>query len=155
MAIKKNFKHLLINKQWIKHFYGGLKNNTFKSFFFLNKPFVSVIESRLDLAIFRTNLLTNVLTIRSLIAHRKIKLNNKIVTRPSLQLKQGDIVNISTFGKFKINRFVPLYLETSYKLRTFTFLKVLEENLKFFLLFIFKDLHFYKTYNYFISHKKS
>jgi ribosomal protein S4 len=153
--LKRIFKEKIINKQWIKHTYGGFTNKLFKLLFLKNKPVFFFLESRLDTLIFRSNLITNILTARYLINHNKIKVNGKFVNKSNLKLKQGDIVDITTLKDIKIIRFIPMYLEVNHKVNSFILLNNLERNLKDFLIFLFNGLHFHKIYNFFVSNKKS
>lgn len=151
--LKKLFKEKLNNKQWLKHTYGGIKNKNFKKIVFKSKALICSIESRLDITIFRSNLISSLLTVRHLINHKKVKVNNKVITKPSLILKQGDIVSLKSKENKKIIYFVPMRIEISQVLKTFIVLKTVPQDLLDF--FIFKQIHFHKIYSYFVSHKKS
>lgn len=159
MPKSKNFFNInLKNKQWVKHLYGGLSNKSFKSLFFKKRSVFFRLESRLDVKIFRTWLGFSILLIRHLISHKKVKVNNNIVTKPSLNLKKGDIISIflkkkDVSKKFKGHRFISTCVEINCVRNVFVVLTCLNEG---FLKFVsFKDLQIYKIYSFFVSHNKN
>ena len=58
------------------------------------KNFVITLESRLDINILRLRLARTIFQAKQLINHKKIKVNNKIISKPNFILNKGDIINI-------------------------------------------------------------
>ena len=58
------------------------------------KNFVITLESRLDINILRLRLARTIFQSKQLINHKKIKVNNKIVSKPNFLLNKGDVINI-------------------------------------------------------------
>ena len=94
----------MFEKQQFKNFYGCLPEYQLKNLFKklskkdnkINtfKKFVITLESRLDINVLRFRLARTIFQAKQLINHRKIKINDKIVSRPNFLLKKGDIVSI-------------------------------------------------------------
>ena len=58
------------------------------------KNFVIKLESRLDINILRLKLVKTIFQGKQLINHKKIKVNDKIVSKPNFILNKGDIISI-------------------------------------------------------------
>lgn len=120
----------------LKKFYGDKRKKQFKFFKQsvnsnrrLSAPGVlTLLETRLDSVLFRSNLFYSVYEIRQYINHNKILINGKISQKQGISLNVGDIVSIQPELYVKLyNRFVtrlkndtvltnyPHYLEISYK----------------------------------------
>lgn len=56
---------------------------------------LKLIESRLDSIVFRLGFATSIVHAKQLIQHKKIKLNNKIVTFPNIQCKLNDQITLN------------------------------------------------------------
>lgn len=57
--------------------------------------FLNLLESRLDICLFRTGFFLSPLSLRKLILHKNIYLNGCIVTKPGILLKPNDLVQIN------------------------------------------------------------
>ncbi len=100
----KFFQKRLFEKQQFKNFYGCIPEyqlkNLFKKFskkdnkINMFKNFVITLESRLDINILRLRLARTIFQSKQLINHKKIKVNNKIVSKPNFLLNKGDVINI-------------------------------------------------------------
>jgi ribosomal protein S4 len=57
--------------------------------------FINLLESRLDVCLFRTGLFTSPLSLRQFILHKNIYLNGNLVNKPGILLKKNDLVQIN------------------------------------------------------------
>jgi len=100
----KFFQKRLFEKQQFKNFYGCIPEYQLKNLFKklskrknkinIFKNFVITLESRLDINVLRLKLAKTIFQAKQLINHKKIKVNNKIVSKPNLLLKKGDLISI-------------------------------------------------------------
>ena len=148
---KRKYKSILLGKGKFSLFYGGLsvkfikkqvnlvvnnKKRMIKNRVKLNQVFLSLMEKRLDIILYRAHFINSVRNARQLILHRHIQVNNRIITNPSYILKEGDIITINT----KIQPFIyknitqahlwplpPKYLQINYK----TFEIIFTDNIEF------------------------
>ena len=65
---------------------------TAKSFYL---KFINLLESRLDVCLFRTGLFSSPLSLRQFILHNNIYLNGCLVNKPGILLKKDDLVQIN------------------------------------------------------------
>lgn len=56
---------------------------------------VMILDERLDATIFRSGVVKSVLAARQLVTHRHVRVNGRIVDKPSYRLKLNDIVTFS------------------------------------------------------------
>lgn len=99
-------KYLTI-KQLFKGFYANISQRHFK--FLLNNSisakancldkFVSLLESRLDIVIYRGNFVNSLYMARQLINHRFVYLNAKQISFYRLLLKPGDLIELKSINK--------------------------------------------------------
>jgi ribosomal protein S4 len=107
IAYDKRYRDTLSALRNFKLFYGNFKKRSFKKLvklsikkeknvksFSLKVSFIKKIESRLDVVLFRSKFCLSINFARQLIKHKKIKVNNQIITSKFYTLKSGDIVNI-------------------------------------------------------------
>lgn len=110
---KKKLKRVLLKK--------GLNTNV------LTESFAYLLESRLDVILYRSNFFSSIFAARQYINHKKVFVNGSLVTKPGTQIMINDIVTITrtTFyykelknrlsaRKILVN--FPRYLEVNYKL---------------------------------------
>lgn len=100
----KFFQKRLFEKQQFKNFYGAIPEYQLKNLFRkLSKKdnkintfrnFVIAIEGRLDINLLRFRLTRTIFQSKQLINHKKIKINNEIVSKPNFLLKKGDVISI-------------------------------------------------------------
>lgn len=57
--------------------------------------FINLLESRLDVCLFRTGLFTSPASLRQFILHKNIYLNGQLVNKPGILLKKDDLVQIN------------------------------------------------------------
>jgi ribosomal protein S4 len=107
-----NFKIRLKEQKKLCMFYGYLSKKQLKNYFLksksspgdFSKNLVSLLESRLDVVVYRTGFAKNIITARQLVAHKKILVNDKILTIPGYLLKPGDIISINRNSYIKIRK---------------------------------------------------
>jgi ribosomal protein S4 len=102
---KKFFKVQLLEKQKFKSFYGFMLDKKFKQIYAKSKAnnllFYNTLESRLDVVLLRSNLLTNMTICQYYIKTGKILVNNKIITNTNYILQRGDIIDFFFNRKIK------------------------------------------------------
>jgi small subunit ribosomal protein S4 len=136
---------LLGVKQSFRFFYCNLQEKSFKRLLkqSVESPlttldrFVSFLESRLDVVLFRSCFVSSMYKSRQLINHGNVSVNGKLVRNPGTNLAPLDLIEIdenlfkneskiqSMSNDLKKNfssRFLPSYLEVDYKTLTIIFL---------------------------------
>ena len=94
-------------KQTLKSHYGRINERQFRNIFRLaqkrkgntNDIFIELLESRLDIIVYRLKLAPTIFAARQLVSHKHIKVNGKIVNIPSLRVKLGDIIQLKEKSK--------------------------------------------------------
>ncbi len=89
-------------KQKMKFYYGNISEKQFRNLFKaanslkgdVSENFIGLLESRLDVAVFRANFVPTVFAARQFVNHKHILVNGQVVNIPSYRLKIGDIVEI-------------------------------------------------------------
>ena len=98
-----NYKNTFYLKQQLKHFYGKLKEHHLRTIFkstwnkeqsFRKDIFVSSLEQRLDMVVFRMRLLPTIFSCHQFIDHQGVLVNNQLVSIPGYKVKLGDIVSL-------------------------------------------------------------
>ena len=93
---------LLSVKQSFRFFYRNLQEKSFKRILkkSVNSPlttldrFVSFLESRLDVVLFRSCFVSSMYNARQLVNHGSVRVNGKVVRNPGTNLNQLDIIEI-------------------------------------------------------------
>lgn len=103
-SFKKKFRNDLLAKKTFNYMYGGLLKKYLKEKMAKiyhsrsqkdhTKIFIEFFESRLDAIIFKAKFSPSIKNAKQLIAHKHIKVNNKIEKNKSYILKQGDIISV-------------------------------------------------------------
>ena len=140
-SFKKRFKNNLLTKKTFNYFYGELKRKYLKkqmALIYKSKEIrnprnicIEIFESRLDSVLKRAKFCSSIKEARQLITHKHVKVNRKIETNYSCNLKQGDLIEITPTSrkivKVKLNNIlkehynkiifpaVPDYLTVNYK----------------------------------------
>jgi ribosomal protein S4 len=57
--------------------------------------FINLLESRLDVCLFRTGLFSSPISLRQFILHKNIYLNGNLVTKPGIFLKKNDLIQLN------------------------------------------------------------
>ncbi len=94
-------------KQTLKSHYGRVTEKQFRNTFKLaNKMkgntaenFAGLLESRLDMVVYRMNLAPTIFAARQLVSHGNVKVNGKKVNIPSQRLNDGDQVELKDSAK--------------------------------------------------------
>jgi len=113
-SFKQKFKYNHHIKKKIKLFYGGLRTEFIKNqvkkvvkrkvklikfCLNFNSFFLNLMESKLDIVLYRSNFVSTIQLARQLILHKHVKVNNVIVTNSSYFLKKGDIIYFNKIGR--------------------------------------------------------
>jgi small subunit ribosomal protein S4 len=115
-------------KQKLKFYYGNISEKQFRTMFKTatkikgdaSENFIGLLEKRLDIAVYRANLVPTVFAARQFVNHKHIMVNGKVVNIPSYKLKSGDVVEVREKSKNlnlvleslqKMERDIPSYLE--------------------------------------------
>ncbi len=137
----KRLKYLAMLK--LRRFYGSLGKRKFKRLFrqasihsnALGHSFAYLLESRLDVIMYRSNFFNSIFAARQFINHKGIYINGNCVTKPSFKLYINDIIILAEIYKFyknfiqnlindKILTNYPCYLEINYKLGLISLVKM-------------------------------
>ena len=104
---KQLYKERLFAKQQFKNFYGCIPEYQLKNLFFYLKnktsnnniiqKFIILLESRLDMVIYRSKITKTIFQAKQIINHGKIKVNNKIINNSNFILNRGDIITLNNF----------------------------------------------------------
>ncbi len=130
MHRETNLGRHLIAKQRVKSHYFNMKEKQFKKVVIAAKKmrgdvvdnFIMLLETRLDVAVYRSCMVPTMPCARQMINHKHFLINGKPVTIPSAKLKIGDVVTLKESSKslaiFKdaiarMERKVPDYFEFS------------------------------------------
>ena len=90
----------LKSKQYLRIFYGNLSNRSLFSVYLksskmagnINQNLCVSLEQRLDVCLFRMNLVPTIFTSRQVLAHKKISVNGIIKTSPGFLINKGDFI---------------------------------------------------------------
>lgn len=103
-SYKRKFRNDLLAKKTFNYFYGGLSKKYLKTRMtkiYRSKEFrdpmitcLEFFESRLDSVLYRARFSCSIKHARQLIAHKHIKVNNRIEKNKSYILKQGDLIQV-------------------------------------------------------------
>lgn len=99
---RSQFAYQLKAKQLISTLYGNLNTQYFKTLFKKCKSlkgkssvnFFSTLERRLDCILYRASFVTSLQEAKQLISHKKICINNNIISKPGYLLEPGDIISV-------------------------------------------------------------
>tara|TARA_A100001015_G_scaffold320059_1_gene445085 strand:- start:1343 stop:1960 length:618 start_codon:yes stop_codon:yes gene_type:complete len=89
-------------KQKMKFYYGNISEKQFRNIFKaanaikgdVSENFIGLLESRLDIVVYRANFVPTVFSARQFVNHKHVLVNGKVVNIPSYRLKIGDIVEV-------------------------------------------------------------
>lgn len=114
--LKRIFKYKLEEKQKLRYFYGNISFKKLKMFKNISKKksnnlslnFIKLLESKLDVVLYRSNLIDNIFVCKYLIKNGCILINNKIIKNNNYFLKKGDIIKFNLTKERKkqlVNKF--------------------------------------------------
>ena len=130
------FGNQLIEKQKLKKYYGDIKEKQFKKIYEKALSFkgntgdnlVGLLESRLDVIVYRSKFATSIFEARQIVNHKHIKINGFANNIPSYNLKPGDIISINEKYNIKLKNInfedTPKHLETHHKTLTSIYLRI-------------------------------
>lgn len=135
-------KHYL-NLLKLRRFYGNLSRKKFRSLFlhsflnsnFLGKSFICLLESRLDILLYRAGFFKSVFSSRQYILHKGIDVNGVSIYKPNYTIQLLDLVSVKQPAFFynyiknqlKVDKLFtnfPSYLEVNYRLGILTMYKI-------------------------------
>jgi ribosomal protein S4 len=99
---RSQFAYQLKAKQLILTLYGNLNTHYFKTLYKKCKllkgkssiNFFSTLEKRLDCILYRASFVSSLQEAKQLISHKKICINNNIVSKPGYLVEPGDIISV-------------------------------------------------------------
>jgi len=134
-----------LNMLKLRRFYGNLGQRKFKRLFktnsldsnILSRSFVYLLESRLDIVLYRSNFFSSIYTAKQFINHKKVFVNGLVVNKPGYKLSINDIITVSNYNTFYKDLKVrlqnnsvlvnyPKYLEVNYKIGSIIFTRLPE-----------------------------
>lgn len=136
-AVKRRYKTAFYNKQQLRHFYGKIREETFRNFFknhlvgvnTRNNSYYSALECRADMFLFRTRLLPTLYAAKQFVQHQGIELNDRIEKSSNALVRPGTILTFDSkywklFSDFLDDRiYFRLYGTQIWEKRAFTRLK--------------------------------
>lgn len=89
-------------KQKMKFYYGNISERQFFNTFMSaqkmkgdnSENFINLLESRLDVIVYRANFVPTIFAARQFVNHKHVLVNGKAVNIPSYRLKVGDVVSV-------------------------------------------------------------
>lgn len=101
-SISRRYNNLFYIKQKLRFFHGKVKETAFRNLFKTHlirrtvqtNSFFTVLESRLDIILFRIRLLPTVFACHQFIHYNGLEVNNKLEKSPRKEIKVGDIVTV-------------------------------------------------------------
>jgi small subunit ribosomal protein S4 len=132
-STKQLYKHRLLARQSFKNFYGGLTNKYVKILFGKLKKqnssniilrLLTVLESRIDIVLYRLGIVNSIFEAKQLIQHKKILVNDQTQYSKNYILKKGDLITIIS-DKHPLENIskVLSYTEINSKLNMIVFLR--------------------------------
>ena len=111
--LRQSFRMKLTEKQKLRYFYGNPSTRVLKKFnkiaikkdkYELTTNFTKILESKLDVILYRSNLITNIFQCKYLIRTGRILVNDKLIKNSNYLIKTGDIIkfNITKDQKIKL-----------------------------------------------------
>jgi small subunit ribosomal protein S4 len=96
------YKKSLIQKQVIKNFYGDMSEKQFKKALLKSNLYdlkakhslIAILESRLDVCLYRLNFVKSLYEARQLISHKHVVVNGSTITSKGYNLSPGDIIHV-------------------------------------------------------------
>ena len=94
-------------KQKLKGYYGNVSERQFRALYAeairltgdSSENLIGLLERRLATVVYRAKLVTTVFAARQFVSHGHVKVNGRRVTIPSIQLKVGDVVELTDRAK--------------------------------------------------------
>ena len=124
------FKILLEERKKCSIAYGCLNKKQMQKLFLQAKKFegkfdenfVKIVESRLDVALFRICFFPTLFSARQWVNHGHILVNNSVINLPGYQLKGGDIITVAPDKRDALKRKISLFIAEKIKIRAYHYL---------------------------------
>ena len=119
------FKILLEERKKCSIAYGCLNKKQMQKLFLQAKKFqgkfdenfIKIVESRLDVALFRLCFFPTLFSARQWVNHGHILVNNSVINLPGYQLKGGDIITVAPDKRDALKRKVSLFITQKIRIR--------------------------------------
>ena len=119
------FKILLEERKKCSIAYGCLNKKQMQKIFLqakrfqgkFDENFVKIVESRLDVALFRLCFFPTLFSARQWVNHGHILVNNSVINLPGYQLKGGDIITVAPDKINVLKRAISLFIAEKIKIR--------------------------------------
>ena len=120
------FKTLLEERKKCSIVYGCLNKKQIHKLFLqakrmngkFDENFIKIVESRLDVTLFRVCFFPTIFSARQWVSHGHILVNNSVITLPGYQLKSGDIVTITPNKRKVVKQKLSLFIADKIKIRS-------------------------------------
>jgi len=139
--VVSDFGKQLQAKQILKGYYGNVSEKQFRNIYReavakkgdTGENFVGMLESRLDVIIYRMNFVPTIFAARQFVNHKHITVNGKTVNIPSYRVVAGDVIEVKEASKQipvvieateGAERLIPDYMEVDLKARKGKFIRV-------------------------------
>jgi|694.fasta_scaffold155384_1 ribosomal protein S4 len=104
------YKLQLKEQKKLSLFYGSLSKKQLQKYFLesssaqgeFSKKFIGLLERRLDVILYRSQFVKNIVMAKQLITHKKVLVNQKIISVPSYLANPGDIISITESTKPRV-----------------------------------------------------
>jgi small subunit ribosomal protein S4 len=138
--VMSDFGKQLAAKQILKGYYGNVSEKQFRNMYKeaiqkkgdSSENFIGLLESRLDVIVYRMNLVPTIFAARQFVNHKHVTVNGKTVNIPSYRVSAGDVVEVRESSKQipivieateAMSRTVPDYMEVDGKARKGKFVR--------------------------------
>lgn len=123
-SLKHLYKERLLTKKRIKYLYGNLSEKRFKILFKKHKfqiiNLLKYLECKIDVLLYRAQVINSIYEAKTLLKKQQLKLNNKKIKNLNIFLIPGDILSFSK----KVTKINTLkYIEVNYKTSQLILLK--------------------------------
>lgn len=104
------YKLQLKEQKKLNLFYGSLSKKQLQKYFLdsgsvqgeFSKKFIGLLERRLDVILYRSQFVKNIATARQLIVHKKVLVNQKLISIPSYLAIPGDVISVTESARPRI-----------------------------------------------------
>ena len=104
------YKLQLKNQKKLRLFYGMLSKTQLRKYFSqssnypgeFSKNFMSLIERRLDVLLYRSQFVQSIAMAKQMITHKKVVVNQKIISNPSYLANPGDVISLKKLKNFQM-----------------------------------------------------
>ncbi len=114
--VMSDFGKQLAAKQVLKGYYANVSEKQFRNIYKeaiakkgdTSENFVGFLESRLDVVVYRLNLVPTMFAARQFVNHKHVTVNGKSVNIPSYRVEAGDVIEVKDSSKQ-----IPVVIETT------------------------------------------